>query len=118
MIVEDLMGSLISHESRMSKYDESSLENAFKMQAFVSRGRGRRGRRGRGRGNRPNFQNEQKIEAEAKSEKKNQHNPHSFKGSSSRNWQQNAQMFDKLKIPILLLQKILSLCKSMQEKAS
>ena len=96
--VEDLMGSLISHESRMNKYEESSLENAFKTQVSVSRGRGRKGKTGRGRGSRPNFHGEHKFDAEAEWEKKTQHNPHSFRGSSSRNVQQNAQKYDKSKV--------------------
>jgi hypothetical protein len=51
LTVEELMGSLLTHESRFSRNTES-LENAFQSQASISRGRGRgnrsRGRRGRG----------------------------------------------------------------------
>ena len=43
------MGSLLSHESRINRYDES-LENVFKSQVSISRGRGRS--RGRGKSNR------------------------------------------------------------------
>ena len=50
--VEELMGSLLSHETRLS-IEEGSLEHAFKTQASFSRGRGigNRGRSKRGKGN-------------------------------------------------------------------
>jgi hypothetical protein len=52
LTVEELMGSLLTHENRFSRNTES-LENTFQSQASISRGRGRgnrrRGRRGRGR---------------------------------------------------------------------
>jgi hypothetical protein len=47
LTVEELMGSLLTHESRFSRNIES-LENAFQSQASISRGRGR-GNRSRGR---------------------------------------------------------------------
>jgi len=40
MHIDELIGSLIVHESRMSRYD-NALENAFKSQMHVTRGRGR-----------------------------------------------------------------------------
>jgi hypothetical protein len=47
LTVEELMGSLLTHENRFSRNTES-LENAFQSQASISRGRGR-GNRSRGR---------------------------------------------------------------------
>ena len=44
------MGSLLLHESRMNKNNNSSLENAFRSQVSFGRGRGRSNYRGRGRG--------------------------------------------------------------------
>jgi hypothetical protein len=40
LTVKELMGSLLSHESRINM-EEESLEHAFKTQAFIGRGRGR-----------------------------------------------------------------------------
>lgn len=48
--VDQLMGSLLSHEARLQR-ENTSLESAFQAQATISRGRGRgRGGRSRGRG--------------------------------------------------------------------
>jgi hypothetical protein len=38
MQIDELTGSLVAHESRMSRYEEGSLENAFKSQLHVTRG--------------------------------------------------------------------------------
>jgi hypothetical protein len=46
--VDELLGSLLSHESRMNMYDDS-LENAFRSQVSISRGRGGSKSRGRGK---------------------------------------------------------------------
>ena len=50
MLFDELIRSLISHESRMNKYDDTPLENAFKYQLHVNIGRvrGRSSSRGRG----------------------------------------------------------------------
>ena len=50
MHIEELTGSLISHESRMNRYDDTPLENDFKSQLNVNigRGRGRANNKGRG----------------------------------------------------------------------
>jgi hypothetical protein len=44
LFVDELMGSLLSHESRINRNDNSLLENAFKTHVSLSRGRGRSGR--------------------------------------------------------------------------
>jgi hypothetical protein len=49
--IDELMGSLFSHETRLHLEDES-IDNAFKTQFYFSRGRGKgigRGHRGRRR---------------------------------------------------------------------
>ena len=52
MQIEELIGSLIAHESRMSRYDDSMLENVFKTQLQFHRGRGRGRSSNRGQGDR------------------------------------------------------------------
>ena len=52
MEIEHFIGLLIAPELRMSRYDDNTLENAFKTQLQFNRGRGRgrlsnRGRSGR-----------------------------------------------------------------------
>ena len=69
MHIAELTGSLLAHESRMNRYDDTPLENAFKSQLNVTRGRGRgrssnRGRGGRSAGhsdNRNDSENEEKL---------------------------------------------------------
>ncbi|XP_059075397.1 uncharacterized protein LOC131875327 [Cryptomeria japonica] len=46
--VDELMGSLLTHESRLNRNNNASFENAFREQG--SSGRGRSNSRGRGRG--------------------------------------------------------------------
>ena len=41
MHIDEFTGSLLAHESRMNKYDDTPLENDFKSQVNVTRGRGR-----------------------------------------------------------------------------
>ena len=41
MHIDELTGSLIAHESRMNRYDDTPLENDFKSQLNVTKGRGR-----------------------------------------------------------------------------
>jgi hypothetical protein len=48
MKIDELTGSLVAHGSRISRYEEVSLEHAFKSQLHVTRGRGRFYNRGRG----------------------------------------------------------------------
>ena len=50
MHIDEMTCSLISHESRMNKHDDTPLENSFKSQLHVTRdrGRGRDSRRGKG----------------------------------------------------------------------
>ena len=52
MHIEELIGSLLARESRMNRYDDTPLENAFKSQLNVTRGRGRGRASNRGRGGR------------------------------------------------------------------
>jgi hypothetical protein len=37
MQIDELIGSLVSHESRISRYEEGSLEHAFKSQLHITR---------------------------------------------------------------------------------
>ena len=48
LIVDELMGSLLSHEVRIDRNKDSTLETAFKIQVYISRGRGRGQSRARG----------------------------------------------------------------------
>ncbi len=50
MHIDELNGSLVAHESRMSRYDEGPLEHAFKYMLQVSRGRDRGNSSNHGRG--------------------------------------------------------------------
>ena len=52
MHIDKLVGSLIAHESRMNRYDDTPLENDFKFQLHVTRGRGKGRDSSRGRGGR------------------------------------------------------------------
>jgi hypothetical protein len=47
--IEEIMGSLISHETRLN-LEEGSIEHVFKTHKTFSRGKGNRGRNQRGRG--------------------------------------------------------------------
>ncbi len=51
MKIDGLIGLLISHESKMSRYDDITLENAFKTQLKINKGRGRGRSSNIGRGN-------------------------------------------------------------------
>ena len=48
LTVDESMGSLLSHEARIDKNKDSTLEIAFKIQVSISRGRGTGRSRGRG----------------------------------------------------------------------
>ena len=50
MQIDELTGSLLAHESRMNRYDNTPLENDFKSHLNVNRGRGRGRSSNRGRG--------------------------------------------------------------------
>ena len=52
MQIDELNGSLVAHESRISRYEEGSMEHDFKSQLHVTRGRGRGRSSSRGRGGR------------------------------------------------------------------
>ena len=41
MKIDELTSSLVAHESKISRYEEGSMEHAFKYQLHVTRGRGR-----------------------------------------------------------------------------
>jgi len=51
MDIDELIDSMIAHDSRMSRYD-NPLENAFKSQLHVTRGSGKLMSSSRGRGGR------------------------------------------------------------------
>ena len=48
LTIDELMGSLLSHEARIDKNKDSTLETTFQSQVYISRGRGRSRTRGRG----------------------------------------------------------------------
>ena len=96
MQIDELNGSLVSHESRISRYEEVSLEHAFKSQLHVTRGRGRGRSHTHGRGGR--FSGRRDNRAELESEQKPQHNPPNLRGSSNKPWQQENQRYDKTKV--------------------
>jgi len=63
MHIDELTGSLIAYESRMSRYDEGSLEHAFKSQLQFAKGRGRGKSSNHGRGGRFTGQSDSRYEA-------------------------------------------------------
>lgn len=87
LTINELMGSLLSHEAKIDKNKDSTLETAFKSQVSISRerGRGRSRSRGRGRGRRYGGQRDGREE--------NEHET----GSNFRNFSNN-QRFDKSKV--------------------
>ena len=50
LTIDELMGSLLSHEARIDRNKDSTLETDFKSQVSISRDRARRRSRLRGRG--------------------------------------------------------------------
>ena len=86
MHIDELTGSLIAYESRMSRYDEGSLEHAFKSQLQFSRGRGGGKSSSRGRGGR--FAGQMDSRNESVSEGKPQRDLSHLRGSSSKPWKQ------------------------------
>ena len=70
MHIDELTCSLLAHELRMNRYDDTPLENAFKSQLNVTRDRGRGrasniGRGGRSAGHsdsRNDYENEEKLQ--------------------------------------------------------
>jgi hypothetical protein len=77
----------------MSTYD-NPLENVFKSQLHVTRGRGRSSSKGRG----GQTANHRDNKNDSESEEKTQKNPPSLRGSSNRSWQQGNQRYDKSKV--------------------
>ena len=96
MYIDELTGSLLSHESRMNRYDDTPLENAFKSQLNVTRGRGRAKSSNRGRGGRSAGHSDSKNDSE--NEEKLQQSTASVRGSSSRAGQSRNQRYDKSKV--------------------
>jgi hypothetical protein len=86
MQIDELTGSLVAHESRISRYEEGSLEHAFKSQLHITRGRGRGRSYNRGRGGR--FSGPRDNRTESVSEEKSQQNPSNLRGSNNKPWQQ------------------------------
>ena len=82
MHIDELAGSLLVHESRMNRYNDTPLENAFKSQLNVTRGRGRVISSNRGRGGWSADHNDSKNYAE--NEEKLQQSTPRIRGSSSR----------------------------------
>ena len=66
MSTKYLMGSLVSHDSRMIKYEEHSFKKAFKSQVTMLKSRGRKRIRGKGRGNKLSDNGEHNEEIESK----------------------------------------------------
>ena len=64
MHIYELTGSVIAHESRMNRYDDTPLENAFKSQLNVTRGRGKGRSSNRGRGGRSDGHSDIKNDSE------------------------------------------------------
>ena len=86
MQIDELIGSLVTHESRISRYEEGSMEHAFKSQLHVTRGRSRGRFRIHGRGGW--FSGPRDNRAELEFEEKSQQNPPNLRGSNSKPWQQ------------------------------
>ena len=81
LLVDELMGSLISLETRIDRNKDSSIETAFKSQVFISKGKGR----GRGRGGRNNGQQDERED-------------HGQEGGSDNKSFYKIQRFDKSKV--------------------
>ena len=96
MQIDELIGSLVAHESRISRYEEGSLEHAFKSQLHITKGRGRGRSHTRGRGGR--FSSPRNNRDESKFEQKSQHNPPNLRGRSNKPWKQENQRYDKTKV--------------------
>ena len=104
MHIDELTGSLISHESRMNKYDDTPLENSFKSQLNVTRGRGRGRFSNIGRGGRSDGHSDSKNDSE--NEEKLQQSTPSVRGSSSRAGQSGNQRYDKSKFQCFYCKKL------------
>ena len=88
MHIDELTGSLIAHESRINRYDDTPLENDFKSQLHVTRGKSRgRGRSSnKGRGGQSVDHSESRNDSE--SEEKLHKSTPNVRGSISREGQQ------------------------------
>lgn len=76
--IDELLGSLLSHESRMNKYDDF-LEKTLRSQVFLSRSKGGSRSRGKGRNNRSNNQR-----YSSEQERRPHLNPRSLRGSNNK----------------------------------
>ena len=97
MHIDELTGSLLAHESRMNRYDETLLETVFKSQLNVTRGKGI-GRGGRSAGhsdNRNDSENEEKL----------QQSTPSVRGNSSRAGQPENQRYGRSKVQCFYYKK-------------
>ena len=103
MHIDEMTGSLLAHESRMNMYDDTPLENAFKSQLNVTRGRGRGRASNRGRGGRSAGHSDSRNDAE--NEEKLQQSTPSIRGSSSRAGQSGNQRYDKSKVQCFYCKK-------------
>jgi hypothetical protein len=65
MQIDELIGSLVAHESRISRYEQGSLEHAFKSKLHVTRGRSRGRFHTRGSGGRFSGPRDNKVESES-----------------------------------------------------
>ena len=77
MYIDELIGSLITHDSRMSRYD-NPLDNSLKSQLHVTRGSGKRRSSSRGRWG--HFFGLRDNKNDSESEEKTQQNPPSLSG--------------------------------------
>lgn len=96
MQIEELTGSLIAHESKMSIYDDSTLENSFKTQLQFHRGRGRGRSNNRGWGRIVTNQIRQQDNYDH--EEKSQQCPPNLRGSYNRTWHRGNQRYDMSKV--------------------
>ena len=82
MHINELTSSFLAHESRMNRYDYTPLENAFKSQLNVTRGRGKGRSSNIGRRGRSDSHSDSRNDS--KNEEKLQQNTLSVRGSSNR----------------------------------
>ena len=103
MHIDELTGSLIAHESRTNKYDNNPLENSFKYQLHVTRGRGRGRASRKGRGGQSDDHSDNRNDLESK--EKLQQNTPSVMGSSHRTFQPINERYDRSKVQCFYCKK-------------
>ena len=103
MHIDEMTGSLISHESIMNRFDDTPLENAFKSKLHVTRGRGRGIASSRGIGGRSVDHSVNRNDLV--SEEKLQQNTPSVRGSSKRTWHLRNQSYDRSKVQCFYCKK-------------